>query len=384
MKDIYRWIRCNPGISEEYYFDRMYDIAAYREWTKTAERAETVPDEPELNKETLIKLGFDVWRQFDDPFYRGVAAETAYFFFLASIPSIIVFSQILGIFDVSMDVVREWVSSHLGEKMSSTLNEVLSVDTIGFANIPMMVLAVWAASSLEFSLARLSSHILTDGKYRVRFVMERLKAIPTAFLSILASAFALVIFVYGEEIILRVFKDSFIADLLVFMRLPLLILLFFAMILLNYYILPRVRVPVAAVLPGAIVASAGIVIATVIYSVYIQYAPKYNVLYGAFASVVALMFWFYIISWVVCIGMMFNKSWDRVMKRNLLTQRRIVEYLAEQRTNNDLEKAYKYLLMDDDEGEETDSLAVKMSKRFVKGYAEERERERARKNLRNW
>ena len=78
MKDINRWIRCNPGISEDYYFSRMYDIAAYREWTKTAPRAEQVPDEPELNKETLIKLGFDVWRQFDDPFYRGVAAETAY------------------------------------------------------------------------------------------------------------------------------------------------------------------------------------------------------------------------------------------------------------------------------------------------------------------
>lgn len=384
MKDINRWIRCNPGISEEYYFRRMYNIAAYREWTETAPRAEKVSDVPELNKDTILKLGFDVWRQFDDPFYRGVAAETAYFFLMASIPTIIVFSQILGVFDVSMDVVREWVSAHLGERMSSTLNEVLSVETIGFANIPMMILAIWAASSLEFSLGRLSSHILTDGKYRVRFVMERLKAIPTAFLSILASAFALVVFVYGEEIILRVFRDSFIADLLVFMRLPLLIMLFFAMILLNYYILPRVRVPVAAVLPGAILASAGIVIVTVIYSVYIQYAPKYNVLYGAFASVVALMFWFYIISWVLCIGMMFNKSWDRVMKQNLLTQRRIVEYLAEQRTNNDLEEAYKYLMMDDEDGEAYESLAVKMSKRIIKGYAEERERERARKNLRNW
>ena len=73
-----------------------------------------------------------------------------------------------------------------------------------------------------------------------------------------------------------------------------------------------------AVLPGSIVATIGIMIVTWFYSLYISRATNYNLLYGAFSNIVALMLWFYLISWVLCIGMMFNKSWDIHMQRTQL------------------------------------------------------------------
>ena len=144
------------------------------------------------------------------------------------------------------------------------------------------------------------------------------------------------------------------------------------MILMNYYILPRIKVPVESLLPGAIFAWIGIMIVTGVYSQYIERTVNYNILYGAFANIVALMLWFYLISWVLCIGMMFNKAWDDVMKRNRLTQSKMMSYLKVQASS----KKYKnyFIQSDDILHPELDSIAVKMSKRFVDGFEKEIER----------
>ena len=153
-------------------------------------------------------------------------------------------------------------------------------------------------------------------------------------------------------------------------------MLFFVVILANYYLLPRIRVPVRAVLPGAVVATIGIMIVTWFYSLYISRATNYNLLYGAFSNIVAMMLWFYLISWVLCIGMMFNKSWDIHMRRGRLTPAKIKEYLIKQHGNNGEEMWNKLIIGEYDMADRSlDSLAVKASRKFDPGYDEKRERE---------
>lgn len=41
------------------------------------------------------------------------------------------------------------------------------------------------------------------------------------------------------------------------------------------------------------------------------------------------MLWFYLIAWVLCIGMMFNKAWDIVMERNRLSDDKVLQLVAE-------------------------------------------------------
>jgi membrane protein len=64
-----------------------------------------------LTWKRMLKIGFHLWRQFDDPYYAGFAAQIAYFFFMSSIPLLIVLTQVLGIFDISMDYIRYWLRS---------------------------------------------------------------------------------------------------------------------------------------------------------------------------------------------------------------------------------------------------------------------------------
>lgn len=325
-----------------------------------------------LTKKNLVKIAFHVWRQFDDPYYTGFAAQIAYFFFMASMPTLIVLSQVLGVFDVSLDFIKVWVENHLSSNMNSFIMGLFSATSVQFTNVVMTIVALWSASGLEFSLGRLESHVLTNGSYRFEFWSERFKAIPTAIISIAAIAFSLIIYVYGENIIEKIFKFNYLAKFLVALRLPIAAGLFFLMILMNYYILPRIKVPVESLLPGAIFAWIGIMIVTGVYSQYIERTVNYNILYGAFANIVALMLWFYLISWVLCIGMMFNKAWDDVMKRNRLTQSKMMSYLKVQASS---QKYKNYFIQSDDIlHPELDSIAVKMSKRFVDGFEKEIER----------
>ena len=89
-----------------------------------------------------------------------------------------------------------------------------------------------------------------------------------------------------------------------------------------------------------------------------------------------MMLWFYLISWVLCIGMMFNKSWDIHMRRGRLTPAKIKEYLIKQHGSKGEEMWNKLIIGEYDMTDRSlDSLAVKASRKFDPGYDEKRERE---------
>jgi membrane protein len=343
-------------------------------WDNTSDN----PEEKRLHLtwKRALKIGFHLWRQFDDQYYAGFAAQIAYFFFMASVPMLIVLTQVLGIFDVSMDFIRDWLEMHLSTEMGSFLQSLFSASSTALSSFFMILLALWASSSLAFSLSRLTTYTLSYGRYRFSFFTERLKAIPIAAFSILAVAITVVGYVYGDLIARRVLQNTYIEGLISDLRTPILAGMFFIVILANYYLLPRIRVPVSAVLPGAVVATMGILLVTWLYSLYISKATNYNVLYGAFSNIVAMMLWFYLISWVLCIGMMFNKSWDIHMRRGRLTPAKIKEYLIKQYGANGEEKWNKLIIGEYDMVDRSlDSLAVRMSRKFDPGYDEKRERE---------
>ena len=342
---------------------------------------DSTSDNPEQKKlhltwKRVLKIGFHLWRQFDDQYYAGFAAQIAYFFFMASVPMMIVLTQVLGIFDVSMDFIRDWLEMHLSTEMGSFLQSLFSASSTALSSFFMILLALWASSSLAFSLSRLTTYTLSYGRYRFSFFTERLKAIPIAAISILAVAVTVVGYVYGDIIARRILQNTYIEGLISGLRTPVLAVMFFIVILANYYMLPRIRVPVRAVLPGAVFATIGIMIVTWLYSLYISRATNYNVLYGAFSNIVAMMLWFYLISWVLCIGMMFNKSWDIHMRRGRLTPAKIKEYLTRQYGANGDEMWNKLIIGDYDMVDRSlDSLAVRMSRKFDPGYDEKREKE---------
>lgn len=251
-----------------------------------------------------------------DPYYQGAAAELAFYFLLSIVPLFILLSQLLGIFSISLDSVKEWMDVEQVMQVSGSemIFDMLDYSPSGINSIFLGVMAVWGASRAQFSLLRITNYTLTDGHSTGHgYLRDRIRSLKTVLITVFTIGFSLVILVYGELILKLVFGvvvGTEIAEWAwMLIRWPVAAALYFLMVSYNYYVLPTHRVPFRAVVPGSIFAAVGMLAVTVFYTAYTNVSSSYDILYGSFSNMVALMFWFYLLSWVLLLGVILNKIW---------------------------------------------------------------------------
>lgn len=123
--------------------------------------------------------------------------------------------------------------------------------------------------------------------------------------TLLVIVIALVALVYGGRILDLVADGS----VWLILRWPFAFALYFIMVVYNYYMMPSHKVRIREIIPGSIFASVGLLLVTLLYSKYTKNMANYDILYGSLSTIVALMFWFYFLAWVLCLGVLFNKVW---------------------------------------------------------------------------
>lgn len=253
-------------------------------------------------------------QQFRDPYYQGVAAQLAFFMFLSILPTFILLSQILGFFDLSLKSIEQFVDVNITGEGVDTLMRMLNYSPAGINSVFLAVTAVWAASRVQFAMIRVTNYTLTDGDMTGEgYVKDRLRSIKTILITVFTVAFSLIVLVYGPMLLKLSFGrvvGAQIADAAwMALRWPLAAALYFLMISYNYYVLPTVKVRFRDIVPGSIFASVGFLVVTYGYNIYTKLSGSYNILYGSFSNIVVLMFWFWFISWVLCLGVTINRVW---------------------------------------------------------------------------
>lgn len=262
----------------------------------------------------MFILGF---KQFQDPYYQGFAAQVSFYLMLSIVPIIVLITQILGFFGVSLESALSLIQEYTGKQMSGMLMSLFEFSSVGFANILFVVVALWAASRASFAIMRITNYTLTDGRNTGKgYFSERFRAVKTMGITIITIVISLVILAYGKLIFTAALSllglDSSLIAQSAWLWLRWLIgfALYFFMISYNFYILPTEKVEYKKVIPGSVFASIGLLVVTGFYSRYTSSLANYDVLYGALSSVVAIMMWFYFLAWVLCLGVLCNKVWD--------------------------------------------------------------------------
>lgn len=272
-----------------------------------------------MTKKRWMNLALMVFKRMSDPYFQGAAAELAFFFLLSLVPIAIILGEILGVFSISMSVVRHLISQYVSPDIYANIAPYLTYTTSGAASVAFIIFALWAASKAQYSLMRISNYSFTGHPYGGRgYFRERFRAIKTILITLFTLTFALIILVYGEILvdIFTAYVDQYLHLKFVFdgvwfvIRWPVAMALYFLMVSYNYYVLPSKRVQFGKILPGSIMASVSMLIATLIYSYYATVFANYDLLYGSLASIVALLVWFYIISYILVIGIQVNAVWD--------------------------------------------------------------------------
>ena len=211
-----------------------------------------------------------------------------------------------------MDFVNDWINQYITPEMAKIIKGLLRNSSSPGNNITLILLAVWAASRAQFSLMRIANYTYSNSRSTGNFLKERLRSLKTMVMTILTIAFVLVVLIYGKKI-LYAFVGGMVEEYTItlvwtYFRWPLATILYFLVVLYNYFVMPAYKLNVRTLIPGAVFGAAGLVVVTFFYSVYTEHMVKYNIIYGSLSSIVALLFWFYFLAWVLVLGIIINQA----------------------------------------------------------------------------
>jgi len=255
-----------------------------------------------------------------DPYYQGFAAELAFYIILSIVPMLMLLSQLLGVFGLSLETLQRVMGEYITADMSQIIEQILSFTTSSGSNVIFTLVVLWSASKAQFVLIRMGSYTMSGGEITGSgFIKDRIRALISIIMVITTIASGLILLVYGEVIIkfvLSILKELVvlppewvIGDLWLVLRWPVAFGIYFLVVWVNYALMFHKRISLKKVAPGAMFASIGILLVTFLYALYTNLIANYDLIYGALASVVALMMWIYFIAWCLGGGLIVNRAW---------------------------------------------------------------------------
>jgi len=270
-------------------------------------------------------------KQLKDPYYQGFVGQIAFGFMMSIIPLLILISFVLAVFEISIDTLYELAGEYLTSGAAEyMMGLVTNTGGTGGLTAVLIIVALYGASKAHYSLACIANHMAT-GEDNANIFIERLRAIWNTIITIVTVAVALVLLVYGEVVFnivvhiifsnslvegigaaevaqsIEAVMTSTVAKILLWLRWPIMLCLFAVVFGLNFYVLPKKRTKFRYALPGGAFTGLGILVVSRLFALYANNITSYNLIYGSAAALVVMMVWFYLISWVMVLGLVLNE-----------------------------------------------------------------------------
>jgi len=254
------------------------------------------------------------WRESIEDDILGLAAQLAYYLFLALFPAILVLLAVASFFPLSNltdDLARSagpFVSPQVLELIQDQMRRLANNDnggllTVGFAG------ALWSSSAALVSIvgALNTAYDISEGRswWKVRLTALGL-TIAVAVLVLVAFAFVLV----GPTVAVSLGKATGWGATFTWawwiLQWPLVFVLVSSAIGLVYYFAPDADQDWVWISPGAVGATLLWLAVSLAFKVYIANFTDYNAAYGSVGGVIVLLLWFYVSSLAVLVGAEMN------------------------------------------------------------------------------
>ena len=218
----------------------------------------------------------------------------------------------------------------MSEKGLQVVQTFLDGSHAGGVSLVFIILALWGASKAQFALMGISNYAYTGNPRVSGYIRERLRAMKNSLSMLFLLLFGLVLLVYGDVILRALFAFlgetfvrlvrqtfglhfDFICD---FFRWMLGVVLYVFVVLYILYNAPTKKLKLRQVFPGSLISAVGMVIVTAVYSAYTNYTTEnsgfMDTVYGSFSSIIALLFWFFLIGSVLVAGILTTSSLQRL------------------------------------------------------------------------
>ncbi|MEC1415013.1 YihY family inner membrane protein [Bacillus safensis] len=236
------------------------------------------------------------------------SAELAYFFLLSLFPFLIFVLTLVGYLPLTSKDVLNVISGYAPEGALSMI-ESIAEETLNSRNGGLLsfgiIAALWSASNGINAVVRAFNHAYEVEENR-SFILVRLTSIILTIAMVLTIIFALMLPVFGKE--LGLFLAELVGQSDAFLTMwtamrwiisPLILLIVFTAL---YYFAPNIRLKLKFVLPGAIFASIGWILVSMLFSFYVGEFANYSAMYGSIGGIIILMIWFYLTGIMIILG----------------------------------------------------------------------------------
>lgn len=242
-----------------------------------------------------------------------LSAGIAFYAFLSIFPAIAAALMIWGLFtDVTalssqLQALRELAPDAFG----LVADQMVTISTqddggLTFGLIVSIVLAFWSASGGVAALMQAMNMAYHETEKRGFIHLNVLKLAFTV-VGILFVALSVAAIAAVPPILKSLYLGAFVEALANLVRWLVIIAAFMAACAMIYRIAPsRVRARWRWIIPGAIAAGLIWLVASVAFSAYLENFDAYNATFGSLGAVAALLMWFWISAYAICLGAELN------------------------------------------------------------------------------
>ena len=257
---------------------------------------------------TLKELALRTWQESREDDVFGSAATLAYYFLLALFPLLIFLTSAVGFLpDVQESILNGLARVAPPDAMKlvrETLSDVVSHRSGGLMSLGLIA-SLWSASSGVASLMD-GLNKAYGAKEGRPFWKRRLKAIALTLATALLVAGGSLLIMVGHRLGGWLEHTFQIGSALALLSTILGYLTGFALSLAGIAVLyrfgPDIKPGQRRVKSGALFASLGILIGSLLLSLYIRVGPNASATYGSLGAVVTLMLWLYLVGLMLLIG----------------------------------------------------------------------------------
>jgi membrane protein len=218
----------------------------------------------------------------------------------------------------TIDQVREQILLFLNTIFNEEVADDLVGDTVntilrdGQADVVSigLIISLWAGSSAMSAFVE--SITIAYNQHEVRHpVTERFFALGLYLIALLAGIVLLPLLAIGPDYLPKVFPESWraqVADIVNFAYYPVLALGLIFMLTVLYKVAPKHKHPWYRGVPGALVAAAVFIVASFGLRLYLSYVYSHGLTYGALATPITFLLFYYFVSMAIIIGAQFNNA----------------------------------------------------------------------------
>ena len=259
----------------------------------------------------LLFIGYDFGKHMSKKNIGAFAASTAFFLFLSLIPALMLLCAILPYTPVTkanlMYLAREITPDAMDALLVSIISDVYD-KSVGIISVTA-VATLWSAGKGVLALMR-GLNAINDVEENRNYLLLRIVASLYLILMIFAVLLSLLIMVFGNSLIRLIEgfvpQTSYLFDILIHFRTPLVWAVLTVIIALMYAYVPGTRQGFKIQLPGAVFAAVAWSIMTWAFSLYVDEFNGFT-MYGNLTTIIILMLWLYAAMYIILAGAFINR-----------------------------------------------------------------------------